>query len=197
VRKIEKTESTGKRIGYLRISPLYPEEWHFEQVMPDQVFMEPATGHDMEHSAWDALLKQVESGDTVIAPSMDRLARNLTELRQRIQLLAQRGISIEFLQEHVLFPGDDPPRTHRLLTAMEAVVTFERMVRRERQREGIVRAKQRGVYRGRPTRLTLEQIGEIQRRVAAGETKAQIARELGLSRETIYHYLRLQRSPGS
>ena len=57
--------------------------------------------------------------------------------------------------------------------------------------EGIALAKQRGAYRGRKRSLNLEQIGEVQRRIAAGEQKARVARDMGISRETVYQYLRL------
>jgi DNA invertase Pin-like site-specific DNA recombinase len=64
---------------------------------------------------------------------------------------------------------------------------------RERQREGIALARQRGAYRGRKPALSDAQVADLRRRVDAGERKAQIARELGVSRETLYHYLRSTR----
>jgi DNA invertase Pin-like site-specific DNA recombinase len=65
---------------------------------------------------------------------------------------------------------------------------------RERQREGIVLAKQRGVYRGRKKSLTADQVELLRRRAASGEQKAQLARELGVSRETLYQYLRAEKA---
>jgi DNA invertase Pin-like site-specific DNA recombinase len=61
---------------------------------------------------------------------------------------------------------------------------------RERQRDGIALAKQRGAYRGRKKALGPEQMSQLLVRVAAGEKKALIAREFGISRETLYQYLR-------
>ncbi len=61
---------------------------------------------------------------------------------------------------------------------------------KERQREGIALAKQRGVYKGRKRSLSDEQIVEAKRRVTSGEKKAQVARQFGISRETLYKYLR-------
>ena len=77
-----------------------------------------------------------------------------------------------------------------LLSVMGAFAEFERALIRERQREGIALAKQRGVYRGRKKALSDEAVAELHRRVAAGEQKAQVARDLGISRETLYQYLR-------
>ena len=78
-----------------------------------------------------------------------------------------------------------------MLSVMGAFAEFERALLRERQREGIALAKQRGAYRGRKRSLNVEQIGEVQRRIAAGEQKARVARDMGISRETVYQYLRL------
>ena len=76
-----------------------------------------------------------------------------------------------------------------MLSVMGAFAEFERALIRERQREGIALAKQRGAYKGRKKSLLPEQIAELRRRVVAGETKAQIARDFGISRETLYNYL--------
>jgi DNA invertase Pin-like site-specific DNA recombinase len=77
-----------------------------------------------------------------------------------------------------------------MLSVMGAVAEFERTLIRERQREGIAIAKQRGVYRGRDRSLHPEQIEEVRKRVEAGEAKARIAREFGISRQTLYRLLR-------
>ncbi|ATO86271.1 DNA invertase [Actinoplanes sp. SE50] len=77
-----------------------------------------------------------------------------------------------------------------LLSVMGAFAEFERALILERQREGIAAAKQRGVYTGRKPALTTEQADRLRERVAAGERKADLAREYGISRETVYAYLR-------
>lgn len=69
------------------------------------------------------------------------------------------------------------------------VLGFERALILERQREGIAAAKQRGVYTGRKPALTAEQAEQLRERVTAGEKKAALAREYGISRETVYSYL--------
>lgn len=77
-----------------------------------------------------------------------------------------------------------------LLSVMGAFAEFERSLIRERQREGIALAKARGAYRGRKKSLSNDQADELRRRAAEGEAKAVLARELGISRETVYQYLR-------
>jgi len=79
---------------------------------------------------------------------MDRLARNLDDLRRVVQGLTKRGVRIEFLKEHLVFSGEDSPMANLMLSVMGAFAEFERALIRERQREGIALAKQRGAYRG-------------------------------------------------
>ena len=131
----------------------------------------------------------MREGDTVVVHSMDRLARNLDDLRRLVQKLVKRGIHIEFIKEHLTFTGEDSPMATLMLSVMGAFAEFERSLIRERQREGIALAKQRGAYRGRKKSLPPERIAEARRRVAAGEAKARVARDLGISRETLYTYL--------
>jgi DNA invertase Pin-like site-specific DNA recombinase len=77
-----------------------------------------------------------------------------------------------------------------MLSVMGSFAEFERALLKERQREGITLAKKRGAYRGRKPTLSPEQIGQVKMRVDAGEKKAEVARDLGISRETLYQYLR-------
>ena len=76
------------------------------------------------------------------------------------------------------------------VSVMGAFAEFERALIRERQREGIALAKKRGAYRGRKKALSPEQVADLRQRAAAGEQKAALAREFGISRETLYQYLR-------
>jgi DNA invertase Pin-like site-specific DNA recombinase len=133
-----------------------------------------------------------------VVHSMDRLARNLDDLRQLVHSLTQRGIRIQFVKEQLTFTGEDSPLATLLLSVMGAFAEFERALIRERQREGIVLARQRGVYRGRKPAIDVPTLHAIQARLTAGASKAQVAREFGISRETLYQHLRrLQESDQS
>src|ERR1700756_1491023 len=122
---------------------------------------------------------------------MDRLARNLDDLRRLVQQLTNRGICVEFLKERLTFTGEDSPMASLMLSVMGAFAEFERALIHERQREGISLAKQRGAYRGRTKALSSERIAELRQRLTAGASKAQVAREFSISRETLYQYLRI------
>ena len=181
----------GQRIGYVRVSSLDQNpERQLEQVRVDKVFTDKASGKDTLRPELDALLSFVREGDTVVVHSMDRLARNLDDLRRLVQKLTKRGVRIEFAKECLTFTGEDSPMANLMLSVMGAFAEFERALIRERQREGIALAKQRGAYRGRKKSLSEPQIVELKRRIADGEQKAAVAREYGISRETLYQYLR-------
>jgi DNA invertase Pin-like site-specific DNA recombinase len=84
-----------------------------------------------------------------VVHSMDRLARNLDDLRRIVRGLTKRDVRIEFVKEGLTFTGEDSPMANLMLSVMGAFAEFERALIRERQREGIALAKKRGVYRGR------------------------------------------------
>ena len=181
----------GQRIGYVRVSSFDQNpERQLEQVPVDRVFTDKASGKDSRRPELDRLLTFVRDGDTVVVHSMDRLARNLDDLRRVVQRLTQRGVRIEFIKENLTFTGEDSPMANLMLSVMGAFAEFERALIRERQREGIALAKQRGAYRGRKKALSPERVDELRRRADAGEQKAKLAREYGISRETLYQYLR-------
>lgn len=183
-------ERPGQKIGYRRVSTVEQKTVRQLDGIPlDRVFEDKASGKDMDRPQLDALLGYVREGDTVVVHSMDRLARNLDDLRRLVQTLTKRGIRIEFVKECLTFSGDDTPMATLLLSVMGAFAEFERALLKERQAEGIAKAKEAGVYKGRKPRLTHDQAADIRRRVKAGENKAALAREYGVDRSTLYGYL--------
>jgi DNA invertase Pin-like site-specific DNA recombinase len=186
----------GQRIGYVRVSGFDQNpERQLEGVPLDRAFTDQASGKDVRRPELERLLAFVREGDTVVVHSMDRLARNLDDLRRLVQGLTGRGVRIEFVKEGLAFTGEDSPMATLMLSVMGAFAEFERALLKERQREGIALARQRGAYRGRQPSLSPERAAELRRRVRAGEKKQRLAREFGISRETLYQYLR-QPPPG-
>ena len=181
----------GHRIGYVRVSSFdQSPERQLESIQVDKVFTDKASGRDTQRPQLDSMLVFARGGDTVVVHSMDRLARNLDDLRSLVKGLTQRGVRIEFVKEGLTFTGEDSPMANFMLSVMGAFAEFERALIRERQHEGIALAKRRGVYRGRKKALVPEQVADLRHRAEAGEKKAQLAREFGISRETLYQYLR-------
>jgi DNA invertase Pin-like site-specific DNA recombinase len=181
----------GEYVGYIRVSSVDQNaERQLDQVKLDRVFTDKASGKSAERPQLKLLLEFVRQGDTIIVHSMDRLARNLDDLRQLVQTLTQRGIKIQFIKENLTFTGEDSPMAHLLLSVMGAFAEFERALIKERQREGIVLAKQRGAYRGRKKSLSPQQVIELKQAIVAGQRKSVLAKNLKISRETLYKYLR-------
>lgn len=149
------------------------------------MFTDKASGKDTKRPELDAMLSFVREGDTVVVHSMDRLARNLDDLRQLVQNLTKRGVRIEFVKEGLIFTGEDSPMENLMLSVMGAFAEFERALIKERQREGIALAKKQGAYRGRKKALSNEQVTDLKNRVATGQPKTQVARDFGISRETL------------
>ena len=181
---------SGQRIGYVRVSSADQNpERQLDGLEIDRTFTDYASGKNTVRPQLDALFSFVREGDAVIVHSMDRLARNLDDLRRIVQTLTGRGVRIEFVKEHLTFTGEDSPMANLLLSVMGAFAEFERALIRERQLEGIAIAKTRGAFKGRKRALTPEQAATLRDRAAAGERKAALAREYGVSRDTIYEYL--------
>ena len=121
---------------------------------------------------------------------MDRLARDQNDLHRIVQTLTSKGVRIEFIKEHLTFTGDDSPISKLMLSVMGAVHEFERALIKKRQLEGIALAKKRGVFKGRKKSLSQTEVAQLHQRITAGMSKAQVAREFGISRQTLYQYLR-------
>ena len=179
----------GQSVGYIRVSTLdQREDRQLEGVELDRRFTDHVSGKDTNRPQLTALLSFVREGDTVVCHSMDRLGRNLDDLRKLVFGLTERGVRVEFRKENLVFTGEDSPMANLLLSVMGAIAEFERQLIRERQREGITLAKRRGVYKGRPATLSAEVITTLVAKLAAGEKPSVVAREFGISRMTLHRY---------
>jgi DNA invertase Pin-like site-specific DNA recombinase len=181
------------RVGYVRVSSVDQNTVRqLDGVVVERTFTDKASGKDTARPKLDELLAFVRDGDTVIVHSMDRLARNLDDLRRLVRTLTGKGVRVEFIKENLIFTGEDSPMANLLLSVMGAFAEFERALILERQREGIAAAKQRGAYTGRKPALTADQARQLRERAATGERKSALATEFGISRETVYSYLRAE-----
>ena len=179
----------GQVVGYARVSSRDQNEARQLQALGivDRLFTEKASGKNTDRAALQELLTYVRDGDTVRVQSPDRLARSTTDLLGLVQLLQDKGVALEFVDNPSL--NTDTPQGEFMLTILAAVAQLERSVILERQAEGIALAKQRGVYDKAP-KLCPQQVQEAKQQVALGVPKARIARELGCSRQTLYTALK-------
>jgi DNA invertase Pin-like site-specific DNA recombinase len=181
----------GQRIGYIRVSTVDQNtERQLDGIELDKTFTDKASGKDTKRPQLESMMGFVRSGDTLIVHSMDRLARDQNDLHRIVQTLTGKGVRIEFIKEHLTFTGDDSPISKLMLSVMGAVHEFERALIKERQLEGIALAKKRGAFKGRKKSLSQVEAAELRQRISTGLSKARAAREFGISRETLYKYLK-------
>jgi DNA invertase Pin-like site-specific DNA recombinase len=178
----------GQHVGYVRVSSIGQNtDRQLADIELDEVFEEKASAKStVDRPVLAQCLKHVRKGDVLHVHSIDRLARNLAELQSLIDGLVQRGVSVHFHKENLLFSGTADPMQRLMLQMMGAFAEFERSLIRERQREGIAQARKAGKQIGRARSLTPEQVREIKERLARGETKASVAAAFGISRPTLY-----------
>jgi len=179
---------SGQRIGYIRVSS---SDQNTERQLDgianlNLTFTESISGATTNRPQLQEMMKYARQGDTVIAHSMDRVARNLSDLLGIVEDLTKRGIRVEFVKENLTFTGEDSPMANLMLAVMGGVAQFERALIRERQREGISKAKARGVYKGGKKPMPLSKALAIRARLAEGGTVTTVAREFGITRQTVY-----------
>ena len=114
----------------------------------DRTFTDKASGKDVNRPQLAAMLGFVPEGDIVVMHSMDRLARNLDDLRRIVRELTSEGVHVQLVKEQLMFIGEDTAMANLLASVVGGFAEFERQLIGERQREGIALAKQRGAYRG-------------------------------------------------
>ena len=177
------------RFGYQRVSTIDQNtERQLDGVAVDRMYTDKASGKDANRPELERLLDNVRDGDTIVVHSMDRLARNLEDLRRVVRELTAKGVAVEFHKENLKFTGEDSPMNTLLLSMLGAVAEFERSMILERQREGIAIAKAKGKYKGRKAVLSDEQAAELKAMRQAGESVTAIAKHFRISRQTVYNY---------
>jgi DNA invertase Pin-like site-specific DNA recombinase len=183
--------ANGQQIAYIRVSSVgQSTARQLDGVALDKTFEDKVSGKDTNRPALQECLDYLREGDTLHVHSMDRLARNLDDLRRMVKELTGRGVAVKFHKEGLTFTGEDSPMATLLLSMLGAVAEFERSLIAERRQEGIAIAKAKGdVYKGRKPALSEERAGELKRRASDGENKAALAREFGISRATLYTYI--------
>jgi DNA invertase Pin-like site-specific DNA recombinase len=181
----------GHTVGYIRVSTFEQNtDRQLEDVELDKVFTDKVSGKDTNRPQLQALLEYLREGDSLYVHSMDRLARNLDDLRAIVNSLTSKGITIHFKKENLVFTGNDNPMAKLMLSVMGAFAEFERSLLKERQREGIEIAKKKGLFKGRKKCLSEKEASELRSRAAKGEKKSDLAKEFKISRETLYKYTR-------
>lgn len=185
---------TGQTVAYIRVSSAGQNLDRQRELENDaqKVFEEKASAGTRERPVLNEMIAYVRDGDEVLVWSMDRLARSLVDLIAIVQELNAKGVTVTFKKEQLSFSADaKDPYAMLMMQIMGAFGEFERTIIKQRTAEGIARAKERGAYKGRKKKeLTDQQLEDATKRIADGVPKAQIARELGVSRTVFWQRLK-------
>lgn len=183
---------TGKRIGYIRVSTVLQNTVRQLDGVPlDKTFTDKCSGRDTNRPQLQLCLEFLREGDLLVVHSMDRLARSIVDLRQMIDSLTAKGVQVQFVKENLTFNGKDSLMANLMLSIMGAVAEFELGKIAERRDEGIVAAKKAGKYLGRAPAIRSNngKLAELQTLISQNTPVATMARQLGVSRQTIYSHL--------
>lgn len=174
------------RVGYRRVSTVEQNLDRQDLGAVEKVFEDKASGKNADREHLQEMLSFVRNGDEVVVYSIDRLARDLRDLQSIITQLNDKGVSIEFLSERLVFSGRSDDAFAKLqLQMMGAFAEFERNIIRKRQAEGIAKAKQRGVYENRKRTKKVSD-ARILKLKEEGLNNTEIGEYLGISRMTVH-----------
>ena len=178
-------------VGYARVSSFGQELEIQQQLLAEagceKVFFEKKSGTTTEgREELHRALEYVREGDVFVVTRIDRLARSVSDLGSIVDQLVAKKVSFRALQQGEF---DTTAATGRLfLTMLGAFAEFETALRRERQMEGIAKAKAEGRYRGRPESIDKD---EVRRLTGEGFSPTAIAKKMGIARSTVYEALKV------
>ncbi|GLK89994.1 recombinase family protein [Pseudomonas turukhanskensis] len=179
----------NQQIAYRRVSTLEQRtdrQLSDTGIQFDFEFEDKCSGSTVTRPALEEMCRFVRKGDCVHVHSIDRLARNTRHLLELVESFQAKGVTLRFHKEGLEFGAELGSAGRFMLTMLGAVAEFERALIRERQKEGIEQAKQRGVYRGRPARDKTEIRKLLSEKIPVGE----IARRLNCSTRTVQRVAR-------
>jgi len=180
---------SGQQVGYIRVSSIDQNTIRqLDGVGLDKTFTEKKSGKDTHRPLLQECIAYVRAGDTLHVHSIDRLARNAKDLLSLTEQVIAKGVTLKFHKNNLTFSPDVKDHMAKLqLTMLAAFAEFERELIKERQREGIAIAKAAGKYSKR-RKITDKLIEEARARTANGESLSAVARDLKVSRETLYKF---------
>ena len=176
------------RIGYIRVSTTDQNTDRQELGAVDKVFEDKVSGKNLDRPELRKMLDYVREGDTIVVYSIDRLARSVLNLLELVEELQKKGVSLEFIKDKLRFVAgqEASPQEKLMLQILGAFGEFERNIIRARQAEGIAIAKARGKYKGAKPQIDRE---EVRRLLSKGLTKAAVAQELSISRQSVHRII--------
>lgn len=177
-------------VGYARVSSLGQslevQEAALREAGCEKLFAEKHSGTTRQgREALREALEFVREGDVLLVTRLDRLARSMGDLQGIIEELNRKGVGFRCLQQGAVDTTSSMGRL--VLNMLAAIAEFETDLRKERQREGIDKAKAAGIYKGRPVSIEREKVMALH---AQGIGATDIAKQLGIGRASVYRHLK-------
>ncbi len=186
----------GQQVGYIRVSTATQNtDRQLDGVKLDKTFVEKKSAKTAdERKELQACIEYLRAGDTLNVHSIDRLARNLADLKTLVTQINAKGANVHFHKENLIFKGDsaNDPMQQLMLNMMGAFAEFERSIIVERRREGVAVALEKGVKFGRTAKVTPEIALEIQTKKANGAKVEELMQQYSIGRQTVYDALKKQ-----
>ena len=181
---------THQVVGYVRVSSQGQNTARqLADIKLDKEFIDKVTGSNMDREQLKECMAYVRNGDLLVVESIDRLARNLRDLQEIIANITGKGVSIKFIKENLTFSGNEDAMATLMLQMMGAFAEFERTMIRSRQRDGIDAAKKAGKHLGRPPKVDNKFRKVVKEKIESCQSIRSIAKDLNVSRATIYKVL--------
>jgi len=180
------------KVAYRRVST---SDQSVDRQLPDEhfdkVFEDTASGNSVTRDGLARAMEYLRPGDVLVIHSIDRLARNLSDLERLVNYFVSVGVRIDFRSEKLSFKPDSnsDPVSKMMLQMIGAISEFERSILKERQKEGISAAIAAGKKFGRPKLLNDSQLRSLKAKRGSGATIRQLQDEFNLSRSTVYRLL--------
>ena len=176
-------------VGYARVSSVGQSlDLQIEALTKagcEKIFMEKMSGRSTKDRVELAnALDFVREGDTLMVTRLDRLARSVGDLHNIIEQLTAKGAEFQCLQQSDIVVSTSTGKL--MLSILGAVAAFENDLRRERQMEGIAKAKSEGRYKGRPAKIDPDDVRKLHQN---GLGASAIAKELKIGRASVYRVL--------
>lgn len=182
--------NNGQRLAYIRVSTAEQNiDRQLHGIEFDEKFVDKCTGSNTDRASLAALKVHCRKGDSVHVHSIDRLARNLADLLGLITFFTEKGVSVEFYKEGLVFTGEDNPFQKLQLQIIGSCAEFERSMINARIREGIQARKDKGLSVGRKSVVDDDMRMRIVEADKNGMTKTEISKQEGIGRATVYRVL--------
>jgi len=152
----------------------------------DKIFKEKKSGTTAERPAVKECMNYLREGDTLVITKLDRLARSTYHLTKIAEDLKNRNIALKVIDQSI---DTSTPTGKLLFNMLASIAEFETEIRKERQLEGIAKAKENGVKFGAKAKLTKEQLAEMKEKREAGVLIKELMEEYSLSKSSVYRLL--------